>query len=100
VLAGDLCLSSQMSAVIASKFAGGPVAPTGSPVAMLSDRELEVFEFLGKGRETKQIAEDLHISMKTVQAYCARIKDKLKLANATELLREAIRWEEERNRVT
>jgi DNA-binding NarL/FixJ family response regulator len=99
VLAGDLCLSSQMSAVVASKFAGGPLDTNESPVTSLSDRELEVFEFLGKGRETKQIAEDLEISMKTVQAYCARIKDKLKLANATELLREAILWAEERNRV-
>ena len=99
VLAGDLCLSSQMSAVVADKFAGGPLPTTESPVTLLSDRELEVFEFLGKGRETKQIAEDLRISMKTVQAYCARIKEKLKLANATELLREAILWEEECNRI-
>jgi DNA-binding CsgD family transcriptional regulator len=68
-------------------------------VTLLSDRELEVFELLGKGRETKRIADDLDISMKTVQAYCGRIKEKLRLANATELLREAILWGEERNRV-
>jgi DNA-binding NarL/FixJ family response regulator len=98
VLAGDPYLSSRMSAVIASKFGGGSLVPTGSPVTLLSDRELEVFELVGKGHETKQIAEDLHISMKTVQAYCARIKGKLKLANATELLREAIRWDERRHR--
>jgi DNA-binding NarL/FixJ family response regulator len=79
--------------------AGGPLPTTRSSVTLLSDRELEVFQFLGQGRETKQIAEDLHISMKTVQAYCARIKERLMLANATELLREAILWAKERNRV-
>jgi DNA-binding NarL/FixJ family response regulator len=95
---GQLHLSDRIAGVIANKFAGGrPVAST-SPVTLLSDRELEVFQFLGQGRETKQIAESLHISLKTVQAYCARIKQKLKLANATELLREAIRWEEDRTR--
>jgi DNA-binding NarL/FixJ family response regulator len=65
---------------------------------LLSDRELEVFQLLGQGKETRQIAENLHISMKTVQAFCARIKEKLKLGNATELLREALRWHEEQNR--
>ena len=49
---------------------------------------------LGEGMETRQIGESLHISMKTVQVYCARIKEKLGLGNATELLREAIRWHE------
>ena len=63
-------------------------------MALLSDRELEVFQLLGQGRETKQIAENLHISLKTVQAYCARIKQKLQLSSATELLREAMRWHE------
>jgi len=99
VLAGQLHVSDRMAARIANKYAGAPPVTTESPVTLLSDRELEVFQFLGQGRETKQIAETLHLSMKTVQAYCARIKDKLKLANATELLREAIRWEDHRNRV-
>ena len=49
---------------------------------------------LGLGHNTRQIADHLHVGFKTVQAYCARIKEKLKLANATELLREAIRWQE------
>ncbi len=44
--------------------------------------------------DTRSVATNLHISIKTVQAYCARIKDKLDLANATELLREAVRWSE------
>jgi DNA-binding NarL/FixJ family response regulator len=98
VHAGNLHLSDRIAARIAFKFTSGRPAASDSPVALLSDRELEVFQFLGQGRETKQIAESLHISLKTVQAYCARIKQKLKLANATELLREAIRWEEDRSR--
>jgi len=56
---------------------------------------LEVFELLGQGRGTRQIAELLGVSIKTVQAYCARMKEKLNLASATELLREAVRWHEE-----
>jgi DNA-binding CsgD family transcriptional regulator len=58
----------------------------------LSDRELEVFDKLGQGISTRQIADDFRISVKTVQEYCARIKEKLNLNNATELLREAVRW--------
>jgi DNA-binding NarL/FixJ family response regulator len=99
VLAGKLYLSDRISALIANKFVDGQPVASESPVATLSDRELEVFQLLGQGRETKQIAESLHLSLKTVQAYCARIKEKLDLANATELLREAIRWEEDRQRL-
>jgi DNA-binding NarL/FixJ family response regulator len=55
---------------------------------------LEVFHLLGRGHSTRQIADNLHVGFKTVQAYSARIKEKLKLANATELLREAMRWHE------
>ena len=62
-----------------------------SPVEGLSDRELEVFRMIGRGMKTREIAESLHISMKTVQVYCARIKEKLNLADATQLLREAMR---------
>jgi len=60
----------------------------------LSDRELEVFELLGSGLDTRAIGEKLEISIKTVQAFCARIREKLELSNATELLREPLRWYE------
>jgi DNA-binding NarL/FixJ family response regulator len=96
VLDGKLYVSSDMAAYFAEKFVDGK-PPTGeSSVEQLSDRELEVFQFLGQGRETRDIAKSLNISIKTVQAYCARIKEKLKLANASELLREAVRWYENR----
>jgi DNA-binding NarL/FixJ family response regulator len=96
VLDGRLYLSEGMAAVFAEKFVDGRAPSVNSPIEQLSDRELEVFQLLGEGYETRQVAESLKVSMKTVQVYCARIKEKLKLANATELLREAIRWNESR----
>lgn len=94
VLQGKLYLSEPMRASIAEKFVGGNPPATSLPVDQLSDRELEVFQLLGQGYETRQIAVSLNISMKTVQAFCARIKEKLTLTSATELLREAVRWHE------
>lgn len=96
VLEGKLYVSDQLASLLAEKFVDGSAMSVQSPVEQLSDRELEVFQMLGEGQETRQIAESLHVSMKTVQAYCARIKEKLRLANATELLREAIRWNDSR----
>jgi DNA-binding CsgD family transcriptional regulator len=66
----------------------------GSPVERLSDRELEIFRLLGKGRTPSQIAGDLNLSLKTVQAYCARAKEKFGVTSLTELLRAALRWED------
>lgn len=98
VLAGEVYLSEEIAAALATQFVTGKGAAKQSPVEQLSDRELEVFELLGQGRGTRQIAEVLKVSVKTVQAYCARIKEKLNLASATELLREAVRWHESRHR--
>ena len=94
VLAGQLYVSNKIAALMAEKFVEGRPAANASPIEQLSNRELEVFQLLGLGHNTRQIADHLHVGFKTVQAYCARIKEKLKLANATELLREAIRWQE------
>jgi DNA-binding NarL/FixJ family response regulator len=95
VLHGKRYMSARVAAAMAEKLVEGQSVNT-SPVALLSDRELEVFDLLGQGQETRQIAESLHISVKTVQAFCARIKEKLKLGTERELLREAIRWQENR----
>jgi len=94
VLAGKLYMSESLAAAMAAQFVTGKALATGSLVEQLSDRELEVFELLGDGRGTRQIAEALGVSIKTVQAYCARIKEKLNVASATELVREAVRWRE------
>ena len=94
VLAGKLFISDKISGAMAEKFVEGNSKASESPVQQLSDRELEVFQLLGRGFTTRQISEHLNIGFKTVQAYCARIKEKLNLTNITELLREAIRWHE------
>ncbi len=98
VLRGDIYLSDEMTEAFASRFADGRPPTGGSLVEQLSDRELEVFQMLGQGIETREVSNMLGLSIKSVQAYCARIKVKLRLANAAELLREAVRWQEERAR--
>jgi len=97
ILEGRLYVSEKVSEAMAGHVAQRKPTQDSSPVEQLSDRELEVFEMLGQGQGTRQIAETLRVSVKTVQAYCARIKDKLNLSSATELLREAFRWNERRN---
>jgi DNA-binding NarL/FixJ family response regulator len=93
VLDGKLYVSEKTAEILASQTIRGRVVSRTS-IESLSDRELEVFDKLGQGISTRQIADDFRISVKTVQEYCARIKEKLNLNNATELLREAVRWRE------
>jgi DNA-binding NarL/FixJ family response regulator len=99
VLQGKLYVSEEMAEAMAAQFVEGKTLESRSAAEQLSDRELEVFELLGQGRGTRQIAETLRVSVKTVQAYCARIKEKLNLASATELIREAVRWHESKDDV-
>jgi DNA-binding NarL/FixJ family response regulator len=94
ILSGRLYVSPAIAAQTAEKFLGAPAAGAPSPVASLTDRELDVFRRIGLGQENRRIAEELHLSLKTVQTHCAHIKDKLGLENATVLLREAVRWAE------
>jgi len=92
ILQGQLYVSGAFAAQLAKKYVGARTASDLTLVGRLSDRELEIFRYIGLGYETKRIAQDLHLSMKTIQAHCAGIKVKLGLANATELIREAVRW--------
>ncbi len=87
-------VSGLLAAQLARKYVGIRRDADLSIAGRLSDRELEVFRLIGGGCETRRIAHELRLSMKTVQAHCANIKDKLGLANATELIREAVRWVE------
>jgi DNA-binding NarL/FixJ family response regulator len=91
VLAGEVYLSERMSARILHKLVGGAPA-SASPVDLLSDRELQVFEMIGQGVGTRLIAEKLHLSIKTVETYREHIKLKLKLDGASDLLQHAIQW--------
>ncbi len=92
VLAGRVYLSDDLSEKLLSRLVGGGKLADQSPIDSLSDRELEVFEAMGNGMTTPQIAEKMHISPKTVDTYRARIKDKLELTSVTELVQRAARW--------
>jgi DNA-binding NarL/FixJ family response regulator len=92
VLAGRPYLSNQMSAKLITNFASG--STQANPTDKLSDRELEILELIGKGREVHEIAKALHISRKTVETHRAHIKEKLSLKNAREVNRFATQWVE------
>ena len=94
VLEGRIYVSQKLSNAMAVKFLHGheAIGIAQSRVGQLSDRELEIFQLLGKGRSTAEIADELHLSLKTVQAYSVRAKERLGLKTAADLLREAILW--------
>jgi len=92
VLAGKVYVSEKMSARILENFSGNPAENSGSPVRRLSDREFEVFQLIGQGVGTRDIAGRLYLSVKTVEVHRANIKQKLQLATAMELVRYAVRW--------
>ena len=94
VLDGEIYVSEQMASRLLNWFVRG-ARPEGSPLERLSDRELEVFRFLGQGSSTREIAQALHLSVKTVETHRAHIMDKLNLGSATELLRYAVHSIEE-----
>ena len=97
ILDGKVFVSDSVKEALALRLVENKTQTPLSPVEQLSDRELEVFEMLGQGLGTRQIADALRVSIKTVQAYCARAKEKLNVRSATELLREAIRWNESKH---
>jgi DNA-binding NarL/FixJ family response regulator len=94
VLSGEIALSQSMEKTMMKQLFGGRADHTGSPLEDLSDRELEVFRLIGKGCSTRQIAEELHRSIKTIESHRAHIKEKLNLKNAMELVQHAIQWQE------
>lgn len=99
VLQGRLFISEALSARMAERFIGKGGPGGESPLVTFSDREIEVFRLLGQGIETRRIAEHLHLSPKTVQVYCGRIKEKLGLVSFTALISEAVRRYESEHRV-
>jgi DNA-binding NarL/FixJ family response regulator len=92
VLGGDIHVSEAVDARILREASAGRSIPAGLPVGTLSDRELEVFQLLGNGYGPSQIADELHLSVKTVEGYAARIKEKLLLKDARQLHQQAIQW--------
>jgi len=94
VLAGKIYVSERIAARILELFSGQRQEGAGSPVERLSDREFEVFQLIGEGKGTRDIAGHLHLSVKTVEVHRANIKQKLRLKTATDLVRHAVRWAE------
>ncbi|MFY9732152.1 MAG: response regulator transcription factor [Candidatus Acidiferrales bacterium] len=91
ILGGDVYLSDNLTKRMLQQFVNGSISPR-DPLAKLSDRELEVFRLIGAGHGTRQIADELHVSTKTVESYQAHIKEKLALRNARELVQHAVEW--------
>jgi DNA-binding NarL/FixJ family response regulator len=94
VLNGGIYVSEQINERLLMGLASGYKPLKQTPLDVLSDRELEVFEMTGRGMSTREIAEKLFLSVKTVESYRARIKNKLNLSNANELVLHAVQWVE------
>ena len=92
ILDGEIYVSDRMANKMLHRFVGNAPMGARSPVADLTDRELEVFRLIGEGNGTRQIAEELHLSVKTVESYQAHLKEKLRLKNSRELVQRAIQW--------
>lgn len=92
VIAGEIFLSDRMKGRLLNQLVGGRIKQGSSSIDSLSDRELEVFRLIGEGRGTRQIAEELRLSVRTVEAYREYIKDKLNLKNGTELVQHAFQY--------
>ena len=92
ILAGEIYVSDRIANRMLKHYFTGSGTLRNSSIADLTDRELEVFRLIGEGHGTRQIAEELHLSIKTVESYQAHIKEKLSLRSARELVQHAIRW--------
>jgi DNA-binding NarL/FixJ family response regulator len=96
VLRGEIYVSPEMSGKIIEIFSGRRPSST-DPVEALSDRQFEIFQMIGQGKGTRAIAEMLNVSVKTIDAHRAHIKEKLGLKSGNELVRFAVRWVENQN---
>jgi DNA-binding NarL/FixJ family response regulator len=92
VMKGDIYVSDALSTRLLDQYVSGNTNRIVFPLERLTDRELEVFQLIGEGNRTREIADVLHLSVKTVETYCAHIKEKLELKNATELVQHAVLW--------
>jgi DNA-binding NarL/FixJ family response regulator len=97
VLSGQIYVSPKMSSKLLEFFSGKAKCNNASPLEKLTDREFEVFQLIGKGLSTKEIAQKLHLSVKTVEVHRNNAKQKLELKSAAELLRYSVRWTESQN---
>lgn len=92
ILSGELYVSDRIANSMLRHYVRGASASEHSSISELTDRELEVYRLIGEGQGTRQIAEALHLSVKTVESYQAHIKEKLSLRSARELVQHAVQW--------
>jgi DNA-binding NarL/FixJ family response regulator len=92
VLEGEIYVSPELSAAIIDAFTHGRSDRAASPLALLTDREFEIFQLLGQGLSTREIGQHLHLSVPTVGTHRMHIKQKLKLETGVQVVQEAIRW--------
>ena len=94
ILRGEIYVSPRMSARILEGLSTPRPRGSSSPIEKLTDREFEVFQLIGQGKSTREIAQQLHLSTKTVDVHRSNIKAKLGLGDVTALIRHAVRWVE------
>jgi DNA-binding NarL/FixJ family response regulator len=92
ILSGEIYVSGRIANSMLEHYVHGTNHSPQSSVSELTDRELEVFRLIGEGHGTRQIADELHLSVKTVESYQAHIKEKLCLRSARELVQHAVQW--------
>lgn len=92
VLSGKVYLSQRMTERLVSRHTRGQLAESRSPIDALTDRELEVYRLIGNGLSTREIAERLGLSIKTIESHRENVKAKLRLKSATELTHNAVQW--------
>ncbi len=92
VLSGGMHLSPKMAATLMTRLAVHPEGKPHASVESLSDREREVFDRIGRGKSTRQIAEELELTVPTINSFRARIKEKLRLKTGAELTLRALQW--------
>ena len=97
ILAGQVYVSPRMSARILDKLSARKPRGSSSPIEKLSDREFEIFQLIGQGNSTRDIAQQLHLSPKTVEVHRGHIKEKLELKDSVSLVHQAVRWVEGQN---
>ena len=98
VLKGEIFVSDTISNKFLRHIARDKAGTAKTPIENLSDRELEIFRLIGEGYKASQIAKQLHLSIKTIETYRTRIKEKLDIDNASELLKYSIRWAKSQDR--
>lgn len=92
VLNGEIFVSDKITTKMLETLISNEAKPGSSPLDLLSNRELTVFRLIGQGFKTRQIADELHLSVKTIESYRSHIKEKLKLDTGTDLMKYAIQW--------